>query len=549
MAASRRLGLLAAALLIAHATPSFAKTSDRISLVVIITVDQLGAITMGKWERFATGGLRRLRSQGAYFVRGVFEYASTETSAGHGTIATGAWPSVHGLVSNYWFDRTTGARIGCIEDPEHKWSPHHLNVPTLADALRLATDGRAKTISVSIKDRAGIVVAGWRPTASVFYDDKEGRFREASWYKSKGHDPSKEPEWLREVEREKGARASFGIRWDRLRADLDYEKLAAKDDAENEAAMPGLGRVFPRTLGQGLEGLTPPYYGSYGGTPAALEALFSLAKAALAKERLGKRGVVDLLSIGVTSLDYAGHWWSPESQEAFDLFLRLDRALGDLIGVVEHDVGAGTTLFVLTGDHGVVPTPERSRADGLRAERVDPRQLIARVNRALALLPKKGVVVEDMNGPRLYLRFPPGDARSDRLMLARAAAKALMDGPEILDAHAYADLDQFDESYRTLMKRSMYPGREADVMLLQRPFDLIVPVQYAGGGTGSDHGSPYLYDQTVPILIMGPGVKRGEDRTPYAMTRLAPTIAALLEIDPPAAAHDPPLPIIEHFTE
>ena len=50
---------------------------------------------------------------------------------------------------------------------------------------------------------------------------------------------------------------------------------------------------------------------------------------------------------------------------------------------------------------------------------------------------------------------------------------------------------------------------------------------------------------SVPILIMGPGVRRGFDPTPYPMTRLAPTIAALLDIDPPASAFDAPLPLLE----
>jgi hypothetical protein len=36
-------------------------------------------------------------------------------------------------------------------------------------------------------------------------------------------------------------------------------------------------------------------------------------------------------------------------------------------------------------------------------------------------------------------------------------------------------------------------------------------------------------------------VTKREDRTPYPMTRVAPTIALLIGIDPPAAAFDTPL--------
>jgi predicted AlkP superfamily pyrophosphatase or phosphodiesterase len=540
-------GVLVSLVVLASSTPLHARPTDRIALVVSVTVDQLGALTMSRWASLSKGGFQRLRSRGAYFTEGVFEYAATETSAGHGTIATGAWPNVHGLVSNYWFDSETGQRIGCIEDPEFHRSPKNLNVPTLADALRLATGGRAKTVSVSIKDRAGIIVAGWRPTAAVFYDEKEGRFREADWYRAK--EERKEASWIAEVDREMGPRAVFGKRWDRLRPDLDYEKLAGPDDDPHEADIKGLGRTFPRTLGQGLEGPTPPYLSTFGGTPAALDALFSLARHAARAEKLGKRGGVDLLSVGVSTLDYAGHWWGPESQEALDVFLRIDKAIGDLIDDLEREVGPGSILWVVTADHGVAPTPERSKAIGLRAERVDEKRIMQAVNDALSKLsPKAPVTVEDLNMPRLYLKL--GEHRQkERLLYARAAAEKLRTLPEVLDARAYADLDQLNAPYATAMKRSTHPGREPDVMILGRPLDLILPFPPDGVGTGSDHSSPYLYDQAVPILIMGPGVRRGEDRTPYAMTRLAPTIAALLAIAPPTAAYDPPLPIIEHLIE
>src|SRR5262249_24351337 len=102
---------------------------------------------------------------------------------------------------------------------------------------------------------------------------------------------------------------------------------------------------------------------------------------------------------------------------------------------------------------------------------------------------------------------------------------------------------EFDEPYATVMRRSTYPGREPDVMMLQRPNDLILP----SGESGSDHSSPYTYDQHVPILIMGPGVRRAEDRNPYLMTRLAPTISALIAIPPPAAAYDEPLPLVDRI--
>ena len=57
-------------------------------------------------------------------------------------------------------------------------------------------------------------------------------------------------------------------------------------------------------------------------------------------------------------------------------------------------------------------------------------------------------------------------------------------------------------------------------------------------GAGTSHGSPYLYDRAVPLLVRAPGrVKAGVVRTrPVAFMAFARTAAALLDIPPPAAA-------------
>jgi len=45
--------------------------------------------------------------------------------------------------------------------------------------------------------------------------------------------------------------------------------------------------------------------------------------------------------------------------------------------------------------------------------------------------------------------------------------------------------------------------------------------------TGAGHGTPYYYDQRVPILIMGFGIKPGEYFESVTPADIAPTFAAL----------------------
>jgi len=74
-------------------------------LVLQITVDQLRSDMPGRLlDRMGAGGFRYLYEQGVVFVDAHHAHANTETIVGHATLATGAYPSAHGMIGNVWFD-------------------------------------------------------------------------------------------------------------------------------------------------------------------------------------------------------------------------------------------------------------------------------------------------------------------------------------------------------------------------------------------------------------------------------------------------------------
>lgn len=514
---------------------ALAAPRDRIQLVVLITVDQMGAVYLDQYGEYLTRGIGRLQKRAAFFPQMRYEYANTETAPGHATITTGTWPSVHGMVANYWYD-DAGKRISCVEGK----APHLLRAPGLADALALATQGKSRTVSVALKDRAAILLAGQSPRAAVWFDRPSGKFVASRWQPEQT-----DPKWMIAVNEERSPAKSFGVLWDRLRADLDYASIAGVDHQPDETDCAGLGRTFPRKLGQGLSEPSQVYYENYLATPHALESLMAMTKTAVVEEQLGKRGTIDLLAVGISTLDYAGHYYGPRSQEAFDTILRIDRAIGELHDHIEREVGAGSTLYVITADHGAALMPETAKLYGVKAERVDPRKIGQVIDRAIAAVdPKKPPVAKllDLNPPRVYLTFTTPVA--DKRPYLRAVAAAMRKMPEVLDARPADEIGQMTAPYRALFESSSMASRDPDILFLQRPYDVIdyvAPDEPRGYGSG--HGTPYLYDATVPVMIAGPGVARRVDPRPYAMTRLAPTIAALLGIQAPAMALDRPLPL------
>jgi arylsulfatase A-like enzyme len=53
---------------------------------------------------------------------------------------------------------------------------------------------------------------------------------------------------------------------------------------------------------------------------------------------------------------------------------------------------------------------------------------------------------------------------------------------------------------------------------------------------GTSHGTPWNYDSHVPLILMGPGIRPGKHYRRTLVNDLAPTLAALLNVDPPSGS-------------
>src|SRR4051812_35973237 len=79
-------------------------SGKRPRLVVGIVVDQLrNEFIYRYWDRFGTGGFKRLSTEGFYFRNTHYNYIPTYTGPGHCSIYTGTTPRSHGIIGNDWF--------------------------------------------------------------------------------------------------------------------------------------------------------------------------------------------------------------------------------------------------------------------------------------------------------------------------------------------------------------------------------------------------------------------------------------------------------------
>ena len=98
------LGLVGAGLISGCATAVTPSPGERPAVVVLISVDQLRADLVTRYDQFYTGGFRRLLDEGAYYDA-VHDHGVSETAAGHATLSTGTVPARSGIVANDWQQR------------------------------------------------------------------------------------------------------------------------------------------------------------------------------------------------------------------------------------------------------------------------------------------------------------------------------------------------------------------------------------------------------------------------------------------------------------
>jgi hypothetical protein len=539
--------------------PTAEETADdagRPRLVVLVVFDQLRADYLTRWQTvFRKDGFGRLQREGAWFQNCHYPYAFTLTAAGHATLVTGCPPCKHGIIANTWYDRAAGAEVGAVRTDRFEpvpppsgrrvpgAAPARRLAPSVGEALQLGNAHKGKVVSLSIKDRAAALMAALRASICAWFSTRTGTFVSSTYY------GDRLPPWVRAFNRSRPADRWFGRDWERLRPDLDYDRLAGPDDVLAEGTGIKEGRTFPHPLTGGAARVGPAYYEAMTLSPFGNDLLLELARRAIDAEQLGQRDATDLLCLSFSSNDLVGHTYGPDSQEVLDVTLRSDRVVAELLAHLDAKVGKGRYLVVVSADHGVGPLPEVARSRGKDAGRVPPALLSSRAEAFLNETFNKGEeklpFIEAVSGMMIYLNR--GTLREQGLEPAKveaALAGWLAKQPGVNRAFTRAQLsggplkdDRVGESFRL----SFQPERSGDVMVLLKPYYLLSPPITSPrlDAYRTTHGTPYDYDTHVPLLVYGAGVRPGVRAGRVTPLAVAPILAHGLGVRPPAAAEAP----------
>ncbi|WP_454783197.1 alkaline phosphatase family protein [Legionella sp. WA2022007384] len=513
-------------------------------LVVQLVIDQLrGDLIVQHQQQFGNGGFNYLLSHAIDYHNTHHPHANTTTCAGHATVSTGSFPSLHGIVNNEWYDRKSQQMIYCMEDlktnilstPHTRIvipgrSPKNLYASTSSDEVILSHKGRA--FGVSLKDRSAIALAGHAGKA-FWFDTTNGGFITSTYYYSQY------PHWVKN--------------WNKnyLPKDYDWHLSRAKTEYQN-ANSPIFhhedelfGQTFPHHITQSP---SPEYFKSLSRSPKADQLTADFAEQLLTEERLGQSsGKTDYLGISFSAVDAIGHQFGPNSLESEDNLLELDKTLAHLFAVIDKQVGLNNTLIVLTADHGVNDGPTYLKAHHMHE--IHPIDIPKMEHYIHNVLKKQYALPEEtlmsITPPYIYLNHKVINQHKIKLNeVKRYLARALTLQPGVFKAYALPITDIENDWLSAKVNKMYFPDRSGDLYLIQPP-------NQSYGTKGNDrvaHGSPWQYDSYVPLLFVHPDFKAQRIFRPTYTTDIAATLSAILMIkNPSGTVGNPLLEVVSAF--
>lgn len=510
-------------------------------LVVVISVDQFSANLFAQHRPEFTGGLGTMAREGIVYPNGYQSHAMTETCPGHSTLLTGKHPNKTGISANDWYDRATGKTVYCLADDDSPLandpkgravSPRNMVATTYGDWLK-AVSPASRVFGVSGKDRGAITMSGHQADGAFWYvpgfgfttfvppgQTAEVRLKPVAAFNARIAEAQKKKPFVWAYT-DKSSKRCKALEADYKTGDRGWRAALPIPAATSEADM-------LRDLGS---------------SPYPDQVTLELAAELRDTYGLGDGPQVDVLTVSLSATDYIGHRYGTRGPEMCDQMARLDDRLGTFLKRVGK--AKGGVLVVLAADHGGADFAERLNGEGYDVERVIGKPWLAKLNAQVRadLGLSWDPLIADGGIDQIYVVGPDRRTPSitDRARIAAAtlalvrkepAVAEAFDANVLLTAEAVPDSVSPEElSVAERMRRSVYPDRTGDILIAFKPDR--VPAT-PGVSYVSTHGSPWDYDRRIPILFWWKGGAPRERVLPLDTVDIAPTIAAVTGVKPPA---------------
>lgn len=530
---------LVLALLLGTVGTIYAQQTKPPKLMVGVVVDQMRYEYLNRfYNDFSEEGFKVLLNEGYNVKNTFYNYIPTYTGPGHASIYTGTTPRFHGIIANDWFNKKDGGYVYCVEDDAvipvgtqskySKRSPKNLQASTLTDELKLYTNGEAKVIAISLKDRGAILPGGHAADAAYWFDYGTGNFVSSSYYLETL------PEWVERFNKQKLAEKYLNQKWEFYLDEGTYTESDSDDRPYEIVYDNEQNSSFPHDLKaiQKIESKTNPKfekekYKLLTATPFGNTLVTDLAYEALSINALGKDTITDFLCVSYSSTDIVGHIYSPTSKEIHDTYIRLDAEIARLIKKLDAEVGRENYVLFLTADHAVVDNPDYYLNKGIPAGFYDFGALQDLLNDTIKALTNLPNTIRNISNDQFFLNHTAFvESEISAQQIQEIICEVALSLEYVQNAFPAQTINRgaFTENMEWMLKNGYNAKLSGDVLLVFKP-NVMSNRKY-----GTTHGSGYRADRHVPFLLLGGPIRSGSTAEEHFITDIAPTIATLIQI-------------------
>jgi predicted AlkP superfamily pyrophosphatase or phosphodiesterase len=513
--------------------PSVPPEKPKLIIGVVISGMRYDCITR-YWNKFGEGGFKKLVNKGVFCKNAHHDYLIAESGAGYASIATGAYPDVHGIVSDYWYDRLRNKVTNCIESEkaatiggsyeEGRYSPARMLAGTLSDQARVASQFNSKVISISLDPRAAILSGGHTANAAYWFDNQYGKWITSSYY----YDSI--PFWVNDFNSKELSGIYLDKVWETLYPISEYTESIA----DNNKYEKGLGgRV---TFPYDLKILSPAKknkrnfeilkFTPYGNTYTK-----DFAIAAIVNENLGKGEYTDWLQLSFSATSYLGKNFPVWSVEMEDTYLRLDKDLEHFLNFIDEQVKMKNVLIYLTSENALADNPTFLADNGMPSGYFNYNNAMFLLKTYLNLIYGNGEWVNFYYAQQIYLnRQLIDDSKLSFVDFQDRVSGFMTQFEGVSNALTSVNMltNNYTRGYFEKIQKSFSQKRSGDILLHLSP-------GWIEKGVDTEYESSLHYDTHVPLIFYGWKLGRTSITRPVSVTDIMPSIALLLDMTRPGS--------------
>ena len=518
-------GLLTYIMLLAIGSIQAQTESTAPKLVVSITIDQLRSDYLENFSSlYGNDGFKRLMRNGKVYYQTDFEFRTPDEASSIATISTGTTPSVHGIVSNEWFDIHTLNTRNCVDDSQYignftilNSSAAQLLASTVADELKVQTNGSALVYSIAPTREAAILSVGHAANCALWLNDANGKWCSTTYYNDF-------PYWINQYNDKQSPDYTIkGTVWAPTLPVENYRFLPTAPSA------PFKYQLTDDRINQYRHLIASPFIN---------DEVNKLTEELLNRSEIGKDNTPDYLALTYYTGYYNHQGATGHEAEIQDAYVRTDRSLAQLLNLLDRKIGLNNLIVCVSSTGG-----NRSEATEPKKFRIPTGEFY--LNRCATLLNVylmatygEGQYVEAYYDKQIFLNHKLIESKQLNLSdIQEKAAQFLIQFSGVNEVYSETDLLLGSWSpLKEKVRNGYHRNRSGDLLLEILPGWTIVNEK-----DPSLNETVYSALPSTPFIIYGAGVKPETVRTPISAKRIAPTLASALHIRAPNASEAFPL--------